>query len=338
VSALARGVVRLRDIADKTGFSTNTVSLALRESTRIPRETRSIIQSAALELGYLPNQIAKSLVNRETRTIGLVLTDILNPTLTHTAQAVEMALAERGYSTLFATSNNTLAEEIKVVEIFRSRQVDGILIYPVRHRHLEHLRSLRRANLPIVLLIADHDAGIDGVSVNDRSGVFQATRYLIGHGHRRIGFLDATRAAGNFEKIEGYQQALSASGIAFDPDLVVATNGHYARHGFFALDTLMSGSKIPTAVVADNDSLALGALHWCHKHKLRVPQDLAIMGYDNIALAEFGAPPLSTVNYDVDSVSRMAVDRLMRLIGAGDVLPEPRITQIDPELIIREST
>ena len=224
---MAKGVVRLRDIADKTGFSTNTVSLALRESTRIPLETRSIIQSAALELGYLPNQIAKSLVNRETRTIGLVLTDILNPTLTHTAQAVEMALAERGYGTLFATSNNTLSEEMKVVEMFRSRQVDGILIYPVKHRELEHLRSLRRANYPIVLLIADPDAGIDGVSVNDRSGVFQATRYLIGLGHRRIGFLDATRAAGNTEKFDGYQQALAASGIAFDADLVVPTNGHY---------------------------------------------------------------------------------------------------------------
>ena len=335
---MARGVVRLRDIADKTGFSTNTVSLALRESTRIPLETRAIIQSTALELGYLPNQIAKSLVSRETRTIGLVLTDILNPTLTHTAQAVEMALSERGYGTLFATSNNTLSEEIKVVEMFRSRQVDGILIYPVRHRQLDHLRSLRRANLPVVLLIADPDAGIDGVSINDRSGFFQATRYLIGRGHRRIGFLDATRAAGNYEKVDGYQQALSASGIDFDPDLVVATNGHYGRHGFFALDTLMSGSKLPTAVVCDNDTLALGALHWCHKYKVRVPQDLAIMGYDNIAVSEFGAPPLSTVNYDVESVSRMAVDRLMRLISTGDELPEPRITQIDPELIIREST
>ena len=127
--------------------------------------------------------------------------------------------------------------------MFRSRQVDGILIYPVRHRELEHLRSCRRANYPIVLLIADPDAGIDGVSVNDRSGVFQATRYLIGLGHRRIGFLDATRAAGNTEKFDGYQQALVASGIAFDPDLVVATNGHYGRHGFFALDTLMSGQR-----------------------------------------------------------------------------------------------
>ena len=335
---VGKGIVRLRDIAAKTGFSLNTVSLALRNSDRIPAETRNKIQSAASELRYVPNHVAKSLVSRETRTIGLVLTDILNPTLTHTAQAVEMALAEKGYGTLFATSNNTLDEEIKVVDMFRSRQVDGILIYPARHRDLEHLRPLRRANFPVVLLIADPDAGIDGVSVDDRSGGYQATRYLIGRGHRRIGFLDASHPNGNDEKFEGYQQALLESGLGLDRDLVVPTNGHYAREGYFALDLLMNGPKRPTAVFTDNDSLALGALRWCHKHGVRIPDDLAIMGYDNIAFTEFGEPPLSTVNYDVDAVSRMAVDRLMHLISAGDKLPLPRVTLIDPELIIREST
>ncbi|WDQ99970.1 LacI family DNA-binding transcriptional regulator [Devosia sp. J2-20] len=108
---MGKGTVRLKDIADRTGFSTNTVSLALRDSPRIPAETRELIRQAAASLNYLPNFIAKSLVSRETKTIGLVLTDITNPTLTHTAQAIELALAERGYATLFATSNNKLSEE-----------------------------------------------------------------------------------------------------------------------------------------------------------------------------------------------------------------------------------
>jgi LacI family transcriptional regulator len=189
-----------------------------------------------------------------------------------------------------------------------------------------------------VLLIGDPDVGIDAVSVNDRSGGLRATRHLIGLGHRRIGFLDASHQNGNDEKLEGYQQALHESGIPFDPGLVVATNGHYATHGYYALDNLMSIASRPTAVFTDNDSLALGALRWCHKYNVRVPQDLAVMGYDNIEFSEFAFPPLSTVNYAVDMVSRMAVDRLMRLISAGDQLPEPRVTLIDPELIIREST
>ncbi len=335
---MGKAIIRLKDIADKTGFSTNTVSLALRESPRIPPETRSIIQTAAVELNYLPNQIAKSLVSRQTMTIGLVLTDIMNPTLTQTAQAVEIALAERGYGTLFATSNNTLSEEIKVVEMFRSRQVDGMLIYPASHRQLEHLRPLRSANYPMVLLVADPDARLDCVSVNDRVGGLRATRHLIDLGHRRIGYLDASRPNGNTEKLEGYQQALGQSGVDFDPALVVATNGHYATHGYYALDNLMSIDRRPTAVFTANDSLALGALRWCHRHGLKVPDDLAIMGFDNIEFTEFAEPPLSTVNYAVDMVSRMAVDRLMRLIAAGDHLPEPRVTLIDPELVVRDST
>jgi LacI family transcriptional regulator len=335
---LAKGTVRLSDVAARTGFSVNTVSLALRESSRIPLETRTKIQSAAAELGYFPNHVAKSLVNRETRTIGLVLTDVMNPVLTHTAQAVELALAERGYGTLFATSNNNFTEEVKVVDMFRSRQVDGMLIYPARHRDLDHLRPLRLANFPIVLLIADPSVGLDGVSVNDRSGALQAARYLIGRGHKRIGFLDASSRNGNFEKLEGYQEALSEAGIRFDPAMVVPTDGDHSRSGYFALDLLMGAPTTPTAVMGDNDSIALGALHWCHKHKVRVPQDLAIMGFDNIPSTEFAYPPLSTVNYDVEAVSRMAVDRLMRLIKAGDHLPEPRVSMIDPELIIRSST
>ena len=335
---MAKGTIRLSDVAARTGFSTNTVSLALRESSRIPLETRTKIQSVAAELGYFPNHVAKSLVNRETRTIGLVLTDVMNPVLTHTAQAVELALAERGYGTLFATSNNNFAEETKVVEMFRSRQVDGMLVYPARHRELAHLRPLRRANFPIVLLIADPSVGLDGVSVNDRSGALQATRYLIGRGHRRIGFLDASSRNGNLEKLEGYQQALAEAGLPPDPALIVQTDGDYSRHGYFALDLLMAGGTRPTAVLGDNDSIALGALSWCHKHNVRVPQDLAVMGFDNIPSSEFASPPLSTVNYDVEAVSRMAVDRLMRLITTDEPLPEPRVTMIDPELIIRGST
>ena len=335
---MGRSIVRLKDIADKTGFSTNTVSLALRQSPRIPQQTRDVIQRAAAELNYLPNQIAKSLVSRETKTIGLVLTDINNPTLTHTAQAIEIALSERGYGTLFATSNNTLSEEIRAIELFRSRQVDGMLIYPTSHRKLDHIRPLRRANYPVVLLVGDPDAGIDAVCIDERRGAYKAARHLIDVGHRKIGIIDSANPLGNLEKLQGYQQALLEAGIDFDESFRVDPHGHTAEKGYWAMDTLLSGKKRPTAVFAANDSLAIGALRWCQSHNLRVPDDMAIVGFDNIEFAEYAGVPLSSVNYAVEIVTRMAVDRLMRLIAAGDTLPEPRVTQIDPDLIIREST
>lgn len=328
---------RLKDIAAKTGFSANTVSLALRDSPRIPVETRDTIRRVADELNYQPNHVARSLVSRETKTIGLILTDIMNPTLTRTAQQVELALAERGYGTLFATSNHKVSEEKRLIEMFRSRRVDGMLVYPAVHHDLKHLADVRR-HFPVVLLIAGAGAGLDVVSVDDRSGTQRAIRHLIGLGHKRIGFLDPFNANGNNEKFEGYQQALAEAGLPFDPDLVVSTDGHYATGGFYALDSLMSVGNAPTAVFTHNDSLAFGALRWCRKNGRRIPQDVAIMGFDNIELTEFAEPPLSTMNYAVDVVSRMAVDRLVRLIAAGDDAPEPRVTLIDPELVVREST
>ena len=335
---MGRSIVRLKDIADKTGFSTNTVSLALRGSPRIPPQTREVIQRAAAELNYLPNAIAKSLVSRETKTIGLVITDITNPALTHTAQAIEIALAERGYGTLFATSNNTLSDEIRAIDMFRSRQVDGMLIYPTSHRKLDHIRPLRRANHPVVLLVGDPDSGIDAVCVDDRRGAYKATRHLIEIGHLRIGIIDTANPLGNLEKREGYEQALAEAGIDMEPALSVDPKGHSAESGYFAMDAMMSGKKPPSAVFAANDSLAIGALRWCAKNGRKVPEDVAIMGFDNIEYAEYASTPLSTVNYAVDVVTRMAVDRLMRLISAGEQLPEPRATLIDPELVIRDST
>lgn len=336
---MGKAVTRLKDIAIDTGFSTNTVSLALRDSPRIPKKTRETIQNAALKLNYLPNQIAKSLVSRETKTIGLVLTDITNPTLTHTAQALGQELGERGYSILFATSNNRVDDEKRVVEMFRSRQVDGMLIYPASHRQLDHIRPLRRANYPVVLLVADPDADIDAVSVDDRSGAYKATKHLIAQGHTRIGIIDgASNELGNTEKSDGYRLAMSEAGLTPDPTLTVDPLGHSVLHGKQAMGKLMSTKQKPSAVFAANDTLALGILSWCRENNISVPQDLALVGYDNIEYGAFASPPLTTVNYAAQDVAIQAVNRLIELIKAGDQLPDPRVTLIDPDLIVRDSS
>jgi len=335
---MGKATVRLKDIADRTGFSVNTVSLALRQSPRIPEETSQIIREAAEALNYLPNQVAKSLVSRETKTIGLILTDITNPTLTQVAQAIELALAARGYSTLFATSNNDLAEEKRVIEMFRSRQVDGMLIYPRNHRQLDHIQRLRRAGQPVVLLVADPDAGIDAVCIDERRGAYRAVRHLIDIGHRRIAIIDSANPLGNREKRDGYVQALAEAGIAFEEPMLADPQGHTVIRGYWAMDRLMSMPNRPTAVFAANDSLAIGALRWTQRNGLRVPQDVAIIGFDNIEFAEHAATPISSVKYEVQMVTDLAVERLLSLISAGDQMPEPRVTMIDPELIVRDST
>ena len=335
---MAKSVARLKDIALQTGFSVNTVSLALRGSTRIADETRSLILGAAERLNYLPNQVAQSLVRRETRSVGLILTDLKNPVLTAVAQAVELELSKRGYTTLFATSNNTLSVEARMIETFRARRADGMLIFPCSHRRLDHIRALRKRNYPVVLLVGDPDAGIDAVCMDERAGAFKAVAHLINNGHQRIALIDGAATLGNTEKQEGYRRAHALIGLTPDPRLMLDPRGASVAAGFWAMDAL-SGRKLGfSAVFAANDSLALGALRYCSKNGLRVPQDVAIVGFDNIEFGEYAVTPISTIQYDVERVSSLAIERVLELIGVVGELPAPRVTEVEPELVVRESS
>ncbi|OJY74466.1 MULTISPECIES: LacI family DNA-binding transcriptional regulator [unclassified Rhizobium] len=335
---MAKPAARLKDIADKTGFSVNTVSLALRGSSRIPPETRALIADVARELNYLPNYVATSLVRRETRSIGLILTDLSNPVLTAVAQAVEGELSKRGYTTLFATSNNDIAVEEKMIETFRARRADGMLVFPCSHRRLDHIRKLRARNYPVVLLVGDPDAGIDAVCMDERMGAYKAVSHLLSGGHRRVAIIDGGTKLGNSEKLEGYMQAYRDAGADIDTALFIKPSGHSVAHGYWAADTIFSQRLGASAIFATNDSLALGVLRYCARNRIRVPDDVALMGFDNIEFGEYAVTPISTVDYNVERVSAMAVERVVDLISAEADLPPPRVTLIEPDLLIRQSS
>jgi LacI family transcriptional regulator len=331
---MARRRPTLKDIAGTTGFSVNTVSLALRSSRRIPEATAALIQAAAEQLDYVPNRVARSLVNRATGTVGLVVPDIMNPTLTLAARTIERRLGLAGYSMMLAASDNNVAREIGAMEVLRSHQVDGMLVYPANHGKIEHIRRLRRSGFPLVLLSADRSQDVDVIAIDDRAGAFKAVSHLAGLGHRRIGFLDVAGPLGNREKLEGYEQALRAHNIPLDSALVRDPGGHAAGSGFAAMPVMMVVAR-PTAIFTPTDNLAVGVLAWCREQGVKVPQDLAIVGYDNVEAAAFADVPLTTINYEAGKISELAIERLMELIAGGH--PAPRVTLIEPELVVRRS-
>ena len=335
---MPKSVARLKDIAAQTGFSVNTVSLALRGSSRIREETRALILTTAEQMNYLPNQVAQSLVRRETRSVGLILTDLTNPVLTAVAQSIELELSKRGYTTLFATSNNRLTLEEQMIETMRARRADGLLIFPCSHRQLDHIRALRRRNYPVVLLVGDPDAGIDAVCMDERAGAYKGVAYLINNGHERIALIDGAATRGNTEKQEGYLNAHLHQGLPHDPRLMIDPTGGSVAAGYWAMDDLIGRKLGFSAVFCSNDSLALGALRYCMRHGLRVPADIAIVGFDNIEFGEYAVTPLSTINYDVPRVTKLAIERVLELIQCSGELPEPRVTQVEPELVVRESS
>jgi len=331
--------VRLKDIAAKTGFSINTVSVVLRGSSpKIPDATRRIIETAARELDYLPNALARSLVSQRTRTVGIILSNLLNPTLTLCAQLIEHQLAEHGYDTVIAATGNDFIREQKALDTLRARQVEAILIYPTSHTRLDHLVSLRRGGYPVVLLTGAPAGGIDLVSIDNRSGSYKLVSHLLGLGHRRIAFLDAGQAYGNIEKFDGYRAAHEAFGVAVDTSLVVVPEGGTsAAGGYRSVARVMAAAARPTAILASADSLAIGILRWCRENGVSVPDELSVAGFDDIEISAFLDVPLTTVGYPSRPISRKAVARLVTLLEAAGDLPPPETVTIDPDLVIRLS-
>jgi LacI family transcriptional regulator, galactose operon repressor len=329
---------RLKDIAEATGYSANTVSLALRGSPRLPEATRERILAEAERLNYFPNQIARSLASKSTRTIGLVMTDIMNPTLTLAARTIERALSAAGYGMMFAASDSSLANEKRAVELFLSYQVDGMLVYPASHGDHGHLRQAAERGTPVLLLVNLPESGLDVVTIDDRAGARKLVRHLCALGHRHIAMFDGGRRRGSLDKLQGALQALRKAGLPDAALTVFEPEGHAAEHGRALMPRVMGLDPRPTALFATTDSLAIGALHWCREAGLRVPQDLAVAGFDNTEIAEYGPMPLTTVNYAADEISRLGVARILRRIEDPEGAGAPECRLIEPELVVRATT
>jgi len=313
------GHSRLVDVARATGYSINTVSLALRGSPRVAPTTRAKIEEASQRLGYVPNRVARSLVEQRTRTIGVVLTDIMNPSLTAVAQHIERDLADRDYSMLLVTTEQSVERERRALQVLRAQQVDGILLFPVSHTALGHIAAAHDERRPLVLLAGDRGADADLVAVDNEAGAAAAVRHLLDLGHRRIGLLNGGVRIGNSEKLRGYRSALRAAGIKPDPALEVAPNGFSHADGFQAAASLFDRAPDATALLASTDQLAIGALAWCAMSSRRVPDDVSVVGFDDTEAATYCQPPLTSVVYESGRVAHESVRRLMeRIQGAPD--------------------
>ena len=327
---------RMKEIAESTGFSLNTVSLALRGSGRLSEKTRTKILREAERQNYVPNHIARSLASRSTRTVGLVLTDIMNPTITLTARTIERLLTDSGYGVMFATSDNKLANEKSAISLFQSHQVDGIIVYPTNRADIAHLQAARRAGTPMLVLADIPADNLDVVAIDDRKGAAAAVRHLLSLGHRQIALLDGGYTLGNTEKLDGARGAVAAAGLPETALTLVDPEGHSALHGYTAISNALAGTPRPTAVFATTDALAIGAVRWCTENNISIPDDLAVIGYDDTELAAFCSTPLTTMRYAAADVSQIAVARIIELIEA-DTTPSAEINLIVPDIVKRAS-
>ena len=322
------------DVAARSGVSTATVSRVLSGSVPARPETRERVLAAARELDYRPSGIARALKRQETRTLGLVVTDITNPFYPQLVRAVEAAAHERGYGIVLANGGNEPARELEHLDLLVERRVDGIVIVSslMTRRHAERLHGTA---VPVVL-VNDTVAGsgLPTVTTAHRHGARLATEHLIALGHRRIGHIGAPAdQAASAQRRQGVRDALRAAALG-EPLIAIGDGG--VAGGARAAEALI-GSDI-TGIVAYNDLTAIGALRALRRAGIGVPETVSVVGFDDIDLAAWTDPPLTTIRQPTDALGRWAVEHLTDLLAghAVDGLSPPVL--LEPTLVVRGST
>lgn len=327
------GRATIDDVAARSGVSTATVSRVLSGSVPARPETRDRVLAAARELDYHPSSVARALKRRETRTIGLLVTDITNPFYPQLVRAIESAAHERGYGIVLANGGDDAVRELEHLGLLIERRVDGIVIVSSRMTR-RHAARLRAIPVPVVLV---NDtvlgSGIPTVTTAHRHGARMAAEHLIGLGHVRIAHIGAPAdQAASSQRRLGVRDALRAAGL---DELRVAIGDGGVAGGASATEALMSTDI--TGIVAYNDLSAIGALRALHRAGIGVPEEISVVGFDDIDLAAWTDPPLTTVRQPTDNLGRWAVEHLVDRLADGTG-PVGRPASLEPSLVVRGST
>lgn len=325
-----------------------TVSRVINRSGYVSEETRSKIVKAAKEMNYRRNGLARNLKRQYTETVGLVLGDISNPYSTELARAVRETLSLRGFNLFICISEHSAKEDIAAFESLVNHSVDGIIVATRSNAAGdEYLRGIVENNVPVVVIGRDfqHES-VDYVSADNLRGGFEATRHLIDLGHRRIGFIGANLSDGErLKRLQGYLNALEQHQISVDERLITGRResgtdipGYSTeRVGYEGMKRLLSLPVRPTAVFARNDFTAIGAMTAIKEAGLKIPEDVAIVGFDDIPLAIHTSPPLSTVRQPMRRQGQLAAEMLLKRIENNEiVIREESI--LSCELVVRQST
>jgi LacI family transcriptional regulator len=325
-----------RDVAERAGVSVATVSYVINHGPRpVSADARQRVEAAIEELGYVPNELARSLRLQQTSLVGLIIPSLANPVYGEVSRALERVCTQEGMLVVLCNSDRVEERERRFVHMLRAKQVDGVVITP-HGEPLPLLQPLLAAQIPVVVL--EHAvAGLPCIVIDEVAGGRLATEHLIGLGHHRIALIrrHPTRAM-SWQRHDGYRDALAAGGLAYDPDLVIHC-GSSPAEGYQAMQQLLAQRQPPTAVFVHNDILALGALRAIEDGGLCVPRDVSIVGYDDIANAAYLTPALTTVRIPKEEMGALAGRTIMALAQA-ETPPPPHTVTLSVELIVREST
>ncbi len=330
--------VTLKDIAIDTGFSINTVSRALNDKAEVHAATKEKILAAASRLGYRANRLAKGLRSNKTGTIGVVVTDVANPFFSALVKGIAKAARELDYSIILQDSDENYAGEQEAIHVLLAEQVDGILITPVQSDK-ETIASLSQARFPFVLVGRYfQDLDTNYVVPDDYRGGLLATEHLLSQGYRRIAMVNGPlHISSARERFQGYADAQARHGIAVDRSLVV-TGALTVGEGFDLARSILKRTPPPSAIVTYSDFVAFGVMQAVREVGLSIPEDVAVVGFDDVWMASCLQVPLTTIRSPKEELGRQAMQLLVRRLRDDQSTAETDKLKLDVQLVIRESS
>lgn len=326
----------MKDVARKAQVSTATVSRALMNPEKVSQVTRSRVEQAAVEIGYLPNALSRSVKRSNSRTLLVTVPDICDPFFSEIIRGIETVATEQGYLVLIYDCAHQKRQGKAFIDLIATRQIDGILLLS-SHLPFEATKEEQR-NLPPMVMANEFapELQLPTVHIDNLTAAFNAVNYLYELGHRRIACIAGPEQMPLCHfRLQGYIQALRRNNITIDPGYIVRSD-FSVDAGAKAMERLLAQLQPPDAVFCHSDVMALGALLITKKRQLRVPQDISIMGFDNISLSQFCDPPLTTVAQPRFEIGCQATLLLLDKLNGQSVSNGSLL--LDCEMVVRGST
>ena len=334
----------ITDLAKTLGLSPSTISRALSDHDDVSEATKARVRQLAEELHYQPNQLAAALRRGRSNTLGVLVPHITGHFFPQVVHGIATEAAKLGFNVMICQSNEDARQEQKNIDLLMNSQVEGILVSLANSTHnFSHFEAVRQQNIPLVFFDREVEdfqgSNVSSVLVDDYQGAYQAVTHLIEQGCTRIAhFRGPLHLNIHKNRHQGYRDALTTHGLAIDEDLIVQCE-MTPKGGSQAMRHLLKLSRRPDAVFSTNDQAAVGALQVAKAHRLRVPQDLAIVGFSNEDFATLTEPMLSSVDQRCEQMGKTAVQLLQKMLKSGpNRLGPPKPIVLKPKLLVRESS
>jgi len=326
----------IRHVAEAAGVSVGTASRALNRSGRVSAEAIAAVTKAASKLGYEPDAIAQSMRTRSTGVVGMLVSDFANPLYARIISAVEARLQLAGYALLLANTHNDLRREKSLVDLFRRRRIDGLVLGPCESENAGMLQQLSDDHFPVVALDRDFSEQGSGLHVDHFNGALQATRYLLNLGHSRIALLTPGNSLRpGRERIAGFRDAYAERGLKPEPKLIRAERSAM-EFAFSESLALLSAPQPPTAFLCLGTRILAGVLQGLRHTGRSVPDDVSVISIGDTDLSQLFSPGITALTWDLEAVGTAVAELLLRRLNPS-VEAEPERIVITTQLVLRES-